>query len=248
MPSIKVVIPARYGSSRLPGKPLLEIDGKPMFWHVYQRCLEAGFYNEQIILATDDLRIYTKATNLRIPVVMTSEYHQSGTDRINEVAIKLGWHDDTIVINVQGDEPAISPALIYKLAMFSTEHHYFSITTVVTPIKSFHDFHNPNIVKAIISNDNHVIYFTRAPSPISRDNPKDISLALRHIGVYAYRVHDLKCFCSYQKSKLEEYEKLEQLRALSHNMSIGAFIFNDELHHGVDTLEDYIKIKTFMET
>ncbi|WP_439829385.1 3-deoxy-manno-octulosonate cytidylyltransferase [Aeromonas veronii] len=248
MSSIKVVIPARYGSSRLPGKPLLDVCEKPIFWHVFQRCVEAGVSPVDIIVATDDLRIYTKATSLCIPVVMTSECHESGTDRINEVALKFGWSDDVVVINVQGDEPAIPPELIASLKSFTMEQVSFSITTAMTPIRTHEELHNVNVVKAIVSEHHHALYFTRAASPFCRDNPDDFSLAYRHIGIYAYRVASLRRFCSYSKSLLEEYEKLEQLRALSHGMTIGVIIYDHELPLGVDTIEDYLNVKEFMES
>lgn len=247
MSVIKVVIPARYGSSRLRGKPLLEINQKPIFWHVFQRCLEAGLSPVDICIATDDQRIYSKAISLDLPVAMTSESHESGTDRIHEVAVKSNWADDVIVLNIQGDEPAIPPRLIKALIRFSLANQHFSITTAVTPITKSCDLNNSNIVKAIISDNGNVLYFTRSASPLSRDNPDDFSLAFRHIGIYAYRVDSLKMFCSYSKSPLEECEKLEQLRALSNGMRIGAFRYNHFLPHGVDTLDDYLLIKKTME-
>ncbi|MGL4957628.1 MAG: 3-deoxy-manno-octulosonate cytidylyltransferase, partial [Plesiomonas sp.] len=234
--------------SRLSGKPLLEVCEKPIFWHVYQRCVEAGISSDDIIVATDDLRIYTKAKNLCIPVVMTSECHESGTDRINEVALKFGWSDDVVVINVQGDEPAIPPDLIHSLKQFTIEHDKFAMTTAVTPISTCEELHNFNVVKAIVTEHHHALYFTRSAAPFCRDNPDDLILAYRHIGIYAYRVASLKKFCSYPKSLLEEYEKLEQLRALSNNMQIGTIKYDGEIPHGVDTLDDYLNLKQFMES
>lgn len=247
MSQVKVVIPARYGSSRLVGKPLLEIKHKPIFWHVFQRCIEAGFTRDDIYLATDDQRIYSKSVSLGLSAVMTSVHHQSGSDRINEVAELIGWADDVIVINVQGDEPAIPSLLIRHLKEFSLKRVEFSITTAVTPIKSHEEFHNYNVVKSILSESGHTLSFTRAASPFCRDNPDDYSLAYRHIGIYSYRVKALRQFCSYPKSALEEYEKLEQLRALSNGMSIGAMTYLGDLPHGVDTLDDYLLIKNLME-
>lgn len=247
MKKIKIVIPARYNSSRLPGKPLLEINGKPIFWHVYQRCIEADFNNDDIILATDDQRIYKKSVELGISVVMTSSYHESGTDRIFEVAKTLKWSPNDIVINVQGDEPLIPPSLIKELALFTQERNEFSITTVVSRIKSYEDFINPNIVKAVLGMKNQALYFTRSASPFNRDNTCDFSLSYRHIGIYAYKVSALEEFCSYNEAPLEAYEKLEQLRALSFGMDIGIYKFDDEIGHGVDTLEDYQSIKRKME-
>ncbi len=248
MSSIKIVIPARYGSSRLEGKPLLEIIRKPIFWHVYQRCLEAGFDEQSIVLATDDERIYQKAQDLGLSVVMTSECHESGTDRINEVASKMEWSSADVVINVQGDEPLIPAALINLVASFAVSNPQFDISTAVTPIDCFDSFQNPNVVKAILGENQQALYFTRSPAPFNRDNSIDTSLAFRHVGIYAYRVNALKQFCSYSESALEKYEKLEQLRALSNGMSIGACVYNGSLPHGVDTLEDFQAIKNKMES
>ncbi|MCG3886776.1 3-deoxy-manno-octulosonate cytidylyltransferase [Photobacterium leiognathi] len=246
MSMIKIVIPARYGSSRLEGKPLLEINGFPIFWHVYQRCLEANIECSDIIIATDDERIFRKASELDLPVVMTRNDHESGTDRINEVSQTLKWKEDTLVINVQGDEPLIPPSLISQVINFATDNSQYPITTAVTPINNLDDCNNPNVVKAILGLDGRALYFTRSASPFNRDNPTDISLSYRHIGIYTYRVNALSKFCSYPEAPLEKYEKLEQLRALSNGVVIGSCIYHGELPHGVDTYEDYQIIKNKM--
>ena len=245
--NIKVIIPARFNSSRLQGKPLLLINGFPIFWHVFQRCIEAGFSSENIILATDHEEIFKLAEELKIPVMMTSDKHESGTDRIHEVVTKLGLNDNSLVINVQGDEPLIPPQLIKQLTLFAIDNKKFALTTAVTPISKQKDFINPNVVKAILGEEGRAIYFTRSPSPLNRDNTDSLALAYRHIGIYTYRVSDLKRFCSYSESSLEQYEKLEQLRALSNGMPIGACIYNDELPHGIDTQADYDAVKLLME-
>jgi 3-deoxy-manno-octulosonate cytidylyltransferase (CMP-KDO synthetase) len=244
---VKVVIPARYGSTRLPGKPLLELSQKPIYWHVVQRVLEAGIKMEDIIVATDDKRIVDSVISESIPVQLTSEHHVSGTDRINEVALLMGWEDDVVVLNVQGDEPLIPNQLIFDLAKFTVTNPQFSITTAVTSINTELDYLNSNVVKAIIGEANRALYFTRSPSPFNRNNPKDYSQAYRHIGIYAYRVGALKEFCSYPESRLEECEKLEQLRALSNGMVIGAIVIDNAPPHGIDTLEDYEQLKLLME-
>ena len=245
--NIKVVIPARYGSSRLPGKPLLLICEKPIFWHVAQRCIEAGISINDIIIATDDMRIFDEANRLKLPVLMTSTEHQSGTDRINEVTSKLNWSLETIVLNVQGDEPLIPSKLIQALVSYVKKNPAYSIATAVTPFTKYEDFINPNVVKAILGSQGRALYFTRSASPFNRDNPNDISLAYRHIGIYAYTVESLNLFCSYPEAPLESYEKLEQLRALSNGLTIGACLFEQQLPHGVDTLNDYEIIKKIME-
>ena len=244
---LKVVVPARYGSTRLPGKPLLELNGKPVYWHVVQRVIEAGISLDNIVVATDDQRIINSAIKYSIPVQLTSNEHVSGTDRINEVALKKCWDDDIIVLNVQGDEPLIPYQLISDLAKFTYENVNFSIATAVTPIKSEEDFKNPNVVKAVLGENNLALYFTRSACPFNRDSPKDYTNAYRHIGIYAYRVGALHQFCSYHESTLESYEKLEQLRALSHGMSIGAIVIDNAPPHGVDTIEDYEELKLLME-
>ncbi|MUK49027.1 3-deoxy-manno-octulosonate cytidylyltransferase [Aliivibrio fischeri] len=245
--NVKVVIPARYGSSRLPGKPLLTLLDKPVIWHVIERCKEAGIEQNDIFVATDDQRIIDVLRDESIQVVLTSSEHQSGTDRINEVAQIKGWDEDTIIVNVQGDEPMIPYRLIQRIVSFTQLNPSYHITTAVVPLVSQDDFVNPNVVKAIIGHNGRALYFTRSPSPLNRDNSSDLSLAKRHIGIYAYRSSALKQFCSYSEDELEQYEKLEQLRALSHGMSIGATIFDGFVPHGIDTIDDYENIKKIME-
>jgi 3-deoxy-manno-octulosonate cytidylyltransferase (CMP-KDO synthetase) len=244
---IKAVIPARYGSSRLPGKPLLLIREKPMFWHVVQRCIEAGISLDNIIIATDDQRILDEAKNLNLTASMTSKDHQSGTDRINEVANNFGWSLATLVINVQGDEPLIPAELISSVARYAEANPNYAIVTAVTSSIDYDSFINPNVVKAILGLQGRVLYFTRSASPFNRENIVDTSLAYRHIGIYAYTVKSLRTMCSYRVAPLENYEKLEQLRALSNGLTIGACIFEQQLPHGVDTLRDYETIKELME-
>ncbi|CAH6797455.1 3-deoxy-manno-octulosonate cytidylyltransferase [Vibrio chagasii] len=245
--SVKIVIPSRFGSSRLEGKPLLDIHGKPMVLHVVDRCIEAGVLSENIYIATDDYRIVAALGDCEVKVVMTSNKHNSGTDRINEVVRKYDWSDDDVVINVQGDEPMIPSSLIRNIVQFSLDNPHFEITTAVTTLKSNQEFNNPNIVKAIVGSDNRALYFTRSPAPMDRDNPGCFKLAKRHIGIYAYQVSALKKFCGYAEDLLEKTEKLEQLRALSHGMSIGAITFEENIPHGVDTVSDYEYIIELME-
>lgn len=245
--NVKVVIPARFGSSRLQGKPLLPILGRPMVLHVVERCLEAGISAENIFVATDDIKIAAELNSENVQVVMTSINHNSGTDRIHEVAVKYKWLDDDIVVNVQGDEPMIPAKLIKSVGQFALNNPNFDITTAVVPINSMDDFNNPNVVKAILGSNGRALYFTRSSAPLNRDNPSDLSLAKRHIGIYSYRVSALNEFCSLGSDELENYEKLEQLRALSYGMSIGSIIYQGKVPHGVDTLKDYEDIKCLME-
>jgi 3-deoxy-manno-octulosonate cytidylyltransferase (CMP-KDO synthetase) len=243
---VKVVIPARYGSSRLPAKPLLELNGMPIFWHVVQRVIEAGVMLEDIIIATDHEAILTKAHELKLPILMTSLDQISGTDRINEIATILDWPESTIVINVQGDEPLIPANLILDLIKFTAKNQY-DISTVVTPIVEYDELSNPNVVKAIVTEFGQALYFTRTACPYNRDFPLDMTLAHRHIGIYAYTVRSLAKFCSLPESALENYEKLEQLRALTHNLTIGALVYVGKIPHGIDTKADYLAIKEIME-
>lgn len=247
MNNIKIVIPARYNSTRLPGKPLLDLCGKPVIYHVVQQCLNAGVLLQNIVVATDDSRVFDSLSSLNIPVKYTSSNHKSGTDRIHEIAISEGWGVDTIVVNVQGDEPLIPPELIKDVCSFAISNPTFKITTAVTRICDIDDFDNPNVVKAILGEGNRALYFTRAASPVNREYPSDLSLAFRHIGIYTYSVGALKTFCSYPESPLESYEKLEQLRALTNGIPIGAIIYNDSIPHGIDTEEDYQQVKIIME-
>ncbi|CAH7082260.1 3-deoxy-manno-octulosonate cytidylyltransferase 2 [Vibrio chagasii] len=244
---IKVVIPARYGSSRLLGKPLLLLCGKPIFWHVFQRVLEAGVATEDIVVATDHDRILAEASQFAVPCVMTSSEHISGTDRLNEVASQLQWGDETLVINVQGDEPLIPSALIRQLIRFTLDEEQFDITTVISPLHSRDDVTNPSIVKVAIGEYNRAVYFSRSAIPFNRDNPHTASSVYRHIGIYAYSVKSLRQFCQYPESALERIEKLEQLRALSNGLSIGATIVDQAPPHGIDTEQDYLNLKKIME-
>lgn len=244
---VKVVIPVRYSSSRLPAKPLLEINNKPVFWHVVQRVLEAGVSINNIVIATDDERIEAKANELALPVLMTAISHVSGTDRVNEVATKLGWNDSTLVINVQGDEPLIPPSLISELIKFTSQSKTYDITTAATSITKYDDFINPNVVKAITTEHNKALYFTRSAAPLNRDNSSDLSNALRHVGIYVYRVNALNKLCQLPECKLEKLEKLEQLRAISNGLTIGVMTYNGDIPHGIDTEQDYLNVKALME-
>ncbi|HHX8443456.1 TPA: 3-deoxy-manno-octulosonate cytidylyltransferase [Vibrio diabolicus] len=245
---IKVVIPARFGSSRLFGKPLLTIGGQPIFWHVYQRVLEAGILPDDIVLATDDNRVLEVANELNISSVMTDLNHASGTDRLNEVAYICQWSEDTLVINVQGDEPLIPSEIIYELANFAVTNEHFDITTVIAPITEKIDVINPNIVKVALGEDNRAVYFSRSVVPFNREDSNSLDYIYRHIGIYAYSVKKLRLFCQFPESNIEKLEKLEQLRALSNGFSIGAIIIENAPPHGIDTQEDYFSIKNIMES
>ena len=233
-----VVIPARYASTRLPGKPLREINGKPMIEHVYRRGRESGA--RDVVIATDDERIAEAGELFGANVCMTGDQHRSGTERIAEVADLMDWHDETIVINLQGDEPAMPPALIGQCAAL-LEESSADLATLASPIRSDDDFGNPNVVKVVLDNDGFAIYFSRATIPYPRDAsrlPEARAAALHHHGIYAYRCGVLRRLVASQPSPLELAEQLEQLRALSLGMAIRVGIPAVRPGTGVDTEDD----------
>ena len=226
----KVVIPARYASARLPGKPLLVIAGKPMLQWVYERAraAQAG----EVLIATDDERIAARARTFLAAsdadnVVMTSTTHASGTDRIAEVARLRGWDERQIVVNVQGDEPLLPPPLVRQVSALLERHAHADIATLATPIGSLTEFLDPNVVKVVTDASQRALYFSRAPIPWHRDGaaagPGSQTLwqgARRHVGLYAYRVGALKALAAFAPTPLERAERLEQLRALEHGFDI----------------------------
>jgi len=221
----RVVIPARYASSRLPGKALLPIAGKPMVEWVYGRARASAA--REVLIATDEGRIEKAARAFNATVVMTQTTHESGTDRIAEVARLQGWGDRDIVVNLQGDEPLMPPTLIDQVAALLVKHPQAGMATLSYAILSLEDFLNPNVVKVVSDPAGRALYFSRAPIPWNRDgapaglvSQKDFSGARRHIGLYAYRVEALKRLAGLPPSELERQEKLEQLRALSNGIEI----------------------------
>jgi 3-deoxy-manno-octulosonate cytidylyltransferase (CMP-KDO synthetase) len=238
MTDFVVVIPARYASTRLPGKPLREINGKPMIEHVFRRGRESGA--RDVVIATDDERIGEAAENFGATVCMTGDQHRSGTERIAEVADLLDWHDETIVINLQGDEPAMPPQLIDQCAALLDESSA-DLATLASPILSDEDFGNPNVVKVILDNNGFAIYFSRATIPYPRDAARRAdarAAALHHHGIYAYRCGVLRRLVTTEPSPLELAEHLEQLRALSLGMTIRVGIPAVRPGAGVDTEDD----------
>jgi len=238
MTNFVVVIPSRYASSRLPGKPLLDLNGKPMIQHVYERGRESGA--AEVIIATDDERIADVAESFAATVCMTGRDHQSGTERIAEVADLLDWDDKVIVVNLQGDEPSMPAALINQCAEL-LDDGAADIATLASPFLSREDFESPNCVKVIRDVNDHAIYFSRATIPYSREsteNEKAMNSALHHHGIYAYRCGVLRALVSAAPSTLEESEQLEQLRALSLGMTIAVGVPSVRPGIGVDTAED----------
>ncbi|MGE5320922.1 MAG: 3-deoxy-manno-octulosonate cytidylyltransferase [Hyphomicrobiaceae bacterium] len=247
----RVVIPARYASSRLPGKPLADIGGKPMVLRVLERALLAGA--ESVVVATDDARVQQAVEAAGHQALMTSPDHQSGTERLVEVAETLGWPDDALVVNVQGDEPLIDPALIREAARQLVLHGDAVMATLAHPIHDHADFVNPNVVKVLSDEAGYALYFSRAPIPWPRDAfaaqqamPHELG-ALRHIGLYAYRAGFLRTYASLASSPLERYEMLEQLRVLWHGHRISLGITPTAPAPGVDTPEDLARVRSVFE-
>ena len=238
MTAFVVVIPARYASTRLPAKALREINGKPMLQHVHERGSESAA--SEVVIATDDDRIAEVAEAFGATVCMTGNQHQSGTERIAEVADILDWPDDQIVVNLQGDEPTMPAALIDECAAL-LDDATADIATLASPFLSRDDFRNPNCVKVIRDVNDHAIYFSRAAIPYPRDDNSDeraAGAALHHHGIYAYRCGVLRRFVAAEPSELEACEQLEQLRALSLGMTIAVGIPSKRPGAGVDTEED----------
>jgi 3-deoxy-manno-octulosonate cytidylyltransferase (CMP-KDO synthetase) len=235
-----VVVPARYASSRLPGKPLADIGGTPMILHVVARARESGA--ESVTVATDDVRVMQVVLNAGHRAVMTSPDHASGTERLVEVVNTLGWNDDTLVVNVQGDEPLIAPALIAAAAQQLAAHDDAVIATLAHRIADHADFMNPNVVKVVTDGLGYALYFSRAPIPWPRDT-SEVSHALRHIGLYAYRAGFLRVYSSLAPSPLESIEMLEQLRVLWHGHRISLGVVADAPAPGVDTADDLDRVR-----
>lgn len=249
-----VVIPARYASTRLPAKPLKEIAGKPMIQHVYERACESSAV--QVIIATDDARIESVASDFGARVCMTSPSHNSGTDRLQEVVASLDLSPDDIVVNVQGDEPLIPFQVIDQVAK-NLEHNTFaSVATLCEPIHTLDNFRNPNVVKVVADKQGRALYFSRAPIAWPRDYfgsnnlsdklPENFS-PMRHIGIYAYRVSLLNRFITWPQTKLEITESLEQLRVLEMGEAIHVAEACVVVPGGVDTETDLERVKSILE-
>ncbi len=244
----RVVIPARFASTRLPGKPLADIAGKPMVVRVCEAAARSGA--GEIVVATDDPRVLEAVAAHGYPAMLTRADHPSGTDRIAEVAQERGWHDDEIVVNVQGDEPLIDPALIAQVAQALAGDATASIATAAHAIDDIADFLNPNVVKVVTTANGRALYFSRAPIPWHRDGLAanrerlpDGFVPLRHVGLYAYRVAFLQRYGLLAPAPVEVCESLEQLRALWHGFSIRVVDCAHTPAPGVDTAEDLERIR-----
>jgi 3-deoxy-manno-octulosonate cytidylyltransferase (CMP-KDO synthetase) len=244
------VIPARFASTRLPGKPLLEIAGKPMVIWVADRAKNSGA--KKIVVATDDRRVFDVVQHYGYQAVMTRSDHNSGTDRIAEVVHAQQWSDEAIVVNVQGDEPLIDASLIVEVYDTLRNHPESVMATACHEIHSKADFINPNIVKVVLDSQSNAMYFSRASIPYPRDafaanlNLPENAPIYRHIGIYAYRAKFLKQYANLQPSVLEQIESLEQLRVLHHGYKISVSISQNAPAAGVDTQEDLDFVRSIM--
>lgn len=243
-----VLIPARFTSTRLPGKPLADIAGKPMVVRVAERAVEAGA--QQVVVATDDERIKVAVEASGVAACLTSVDHPTGTDRLAEAAKLLALDDETIVVNVQGDEPLLSPALIRAVAELLAAHPEAAIATACHPIADAAEAFNPNVVKVVLDHERYALYFSRATIPWARDafagGPTDVPAGLplyRHYGLYAYRVGFLLRFPALAPAPIERFEALEQLRALWHGFRIVVEITAGTPAPGVDTPEDLERVR-----
>lgn len=249
-PGFIAVVPARYGSTRLPGKPLLDIAGEPMVAHVWRRACQSQA--SRVVVATDDARIRDAMLPYGAEVVMTRADHPSGTDRLAEVAERLALGEEELVVNVQGDEPLIPPMLINQVAQRLADDPEAAIATLAESISNVETLFNPNVVKVVRSLAGRALYFSRAPIPWDREHfqAQPALLAtdawLRHIGIYAYRVGFLSAYRELSPSGLEQLEQLEQLRALQHGYAIQVALASTVNPPGVDTAEDLDRVRALL--
>lgn len=249
MNSVKftVIIPARYASSRLPRKPLLDIADKPMIQHVWEKAQQAGA--ERVIIATDHPEIEAVARQFGAEVCMTSDKHNSGTERLAEVIEKMGIADSEIIVNVQGDEPLIPPVVVSQVAQ-NLDTHQVNMATLAVKLTHRDELFNPNVVKAVTDKNGMALYFSRATIPFGRDHFPDCdddfvlqNNYLRHIGIYAYRAGFVKQYVAWQPTQLEQLESLEQLRALWYGEKIHLALAKEAPQVGVDTAEDLERVR-----
>jgi len=245
--TFSVIIPARYASTRFPGKPLADIAGTPMVVRVAQQAAKSGA--REVIVATDHAGIARAVESHGFETMMTRSDHATGTDRLAEVARKRGYGARHIVVNVQGDEPLIPPALIRDVATSLASHRAASIATACHAIADVREFTNPNVVKVVMDNDGYALYFSRAAMPWARDAfaggvkklPPGLP-AYRHLGIYAYRCGFLAAFRNMRPARLEQFEALEQLRAMAHGHRICVTVTRTAPHPGVDTPNDLKRV------
>lgn len=247
----RVVIPARFASTRLPGKVLAPIAGRPMIEHVHRLALRSGA--QEVVVATDDEQVRAACAAFGAAVELTAGNHRSGTDRIAEIARRRRWAGDSIVVNVQADEPLLPPALIDQAAALLAGDPGADIATLCTPIKTIQEYLDPNVVKAVMRADGRAMYFSRAPIPWNRDSApagiesqQDHQGSRRHIGIYAYRVDALLRLAASAPSELEELERLEQLRALQSGLAIAITDACEVPGPGVDSAAELAQVERLM--
>ncbi len=244
MTDFTVIIPVRWASTRLPGKALAELAGRPLMQHVYERACRSAA--AQVVLAVDDQRLYEAAQGFGAHACMTSPQHPSGTDRVLESARLLQLPEDTLLVNVQGDEALIPPAIIDQVAADLAGHPEAQAATLYAPLTERHEFLDPNVVKITTDDAGYALYFSRAPIPHSRDAAPPAMEARRHIGIYAYRRTLLEDFVRWGAHPLEHTEQLEQLRLLAHGARIHAAPCREPVPAGIDTPEDLEKARRIL--
>jgi 3-deoxy-manno-octulosonate cytidylyltransferase (CMP-KDO synthetase) len=251
--AFKVVIPARYASTRLPAKPLLDLGGKPMVVRVAERARLSGA--EEIWVATDHPEVHAAAEAHEVAALMTRGDHPTGTDRLAEVVAQRGWSNDTIIVNAQGDEPLIEPEVIVQTAR-QLAASGADIATVAHPITDAAEFFNPNVVKVVCRADGDAAYFSRAPIPYARDHfareggGRSLPAAFpayRHVGLYAYRASFLRAYSGLSIAPTEQFESLEQLRAMWHGYRISVTLIDGAPAPGVDTPEDAERMRKLFD-
>ncbi|PID61853.1 MAG: 3-deoxy-manno-octulosonate cytidylyltransferase [Gammaproteobacteria bacterium] len=245
-PSYSIVIPARYGSSRFPGKPLFKLAGRELLLHVVDRARESGA--EDIVVATDDERIAARCKAEDVDVQMTAASHPSGTDRIAEVADARGWEGSRLIVGLQGDEPMTEPAHLDQLAANLAAHAEAQMATLSVPVASMEDYRNPNRVKVVTDSRGLALYFSRSPIPFVRDRQDDDTTAILahariHLGIYAYRRRFLEVYRSLTATELESLEQLEQLRVLCHGYRIHVGEIAAAAPAGVDHPDDVASVE-----
>ena len=251
--TFSVIIPARFASSRLPGKPLADIAGKPMIQHVFEKARQSGA--SRVIIATDNKNVAQVAKDFGAEVCMTAEHHNSGTERLAEVVEKLAIADDEIIVNIQGDEPLIPPRIVRQVAE-NLANFKVNMASLAVKIQEPQELFNPNVVKVLTDKNGYVLYFSRSAIPYDRDQfmnlqePAKAQLAdiyWRHIGIYAYRAGFLQRYAEMSVSPLETIESLEQLRVLWHDYPIAVETAKEAPAAGVDTQEDLDRVRTVFE-
>ena len=250
--TFRVIIPARYGSTRLPGKPLRLIAGRPLIEHVYARARASGA--SEVIVATDDVRIASACEQFGADVALTDTTHASGTNRIAEVVRRRGFREHDLIVNVQGDEPLLDPQLIRTVAQHLEDHAAAAIATACHPVEDNTAWVSPNVVKVVFDRHGYALYFSRAPIPHMRAGApadalwgSDAAPVFRHVGIYAYRVGFLLLYSRLTPAPAEKAEALEQLRALWHGYRISVALVPAPVAGGVDTPEDLERVRRLID-